>query len=303
MRFISFFIALLLVALPVSAQQKYSTWSNPDSSGSGNSEQTRQLVDKLNALIDEAEKSRAADPVFLKDLRDLARSYDNPWRTSVLNDDFTDGDFTANPVWTVSEGRYWVEKDWGLRSAVTVQPESAPQQQTGKSDGKDVALALLGAVLKQATKNKGGSTTSAPAEPQLAAIHSAAALSNAFSIEFEISSWQSQGRIDIGPYQGTNINSGYRLSYTPGGALALLRSSARGTSIVQQSANAVTLEDQKPHVISWTRDQGGKMTVAVDGKTVLSASDRGFNDPFQGIAIANRGGDYIFKRITVRGIK
>ena len=303
MRFIYILACLLVITLPASAQTKYSTWSNPDATDGTSDETTRELIDKLNTLIDEAEKARAADPVFLKDLRDLTRSYDNPWQTSVLSDDFADGDFTVNPVWTVSEGRYWIEKDWGLRSAVTIQPESAPAQQQKKSGGKDVALAILGAVLKQATKGSGGQTESAPAEPQLAAIHSAAAISNAFSIEFELSSWQPQGQLEIGPYQGTNTNSGYRLSYTPGGALSLLRTSSRGTTVVQRAQNAIPLEDQKSHVIAWTRDKSGQMNVSVDGKIVISAADRGFSDPFQGITIANRGGDYIIKRITVSGAR
>ncbi len=303
MRFIVSIFALMLISLPVSAEQKYSSWSNPQATGGATGETTQELLDKLNALINEAEKARAADPVFLRDLRDLARSYDNPWGTSALSDDFADGDFTANPVWSVSAGRYWIEKGWGLRSAITAQPQSAPEQQTKKSGGKDLALALFGAVLQSATKNKSTTTTTASAEAQIAAIHATVAITNAFSMEFELYSGQSKGRIDIGPYQGTDTNSGYRLSYTPGGALALLRTSSRGTSVVQSSANTISLEDQKTRIFLWTRDQNGQMNVSIDGQTVLSASDRGFSDPFQGVTIANRGGDYIIKRIQVNGVR
>jgi len=298
MRFIIAFAALMFFSLPLSAQQKYSAWSNPDGSGGT----TRELVDKLNTLIDEAEKSRAADPVFLRDLRALTQSYGAPAsapakKISALIDNFTDGDFTTNPVWSVSEGRFWIEKDWGLRSAITV--GAAPEQQSKKPGGKDLALALFGAVLKQATKNKNEPAQDAQAAQQVAAIHSAAVISNAFSIEFELSSWQPQGRLDIGPYQGTDTNSGYRLSYTPGGSLAIWRVSSRGTSIVKQSTSSVPLEDQKSHTIIWSRNSNAKMSVSIDGKTVLSTTDRSFSDPFTGIAITNRGGDYIIKRIAI----
>ncbi len=301
MRLILMFLALALVALPVSAEQKYSTWSNPDAPQGTIDKRTDELVDKLNALIDDAEKARAADPVFLRDLRELARSYSGPRYTSVLVDDFADGDFAANPVWTVSEGRYWIEKDWGLRSAVT-QTASAPQQEEKKADGKDLAIAILGAVLKQATKDNGSNTQSAPTEPQLAAIHSKAVITNAFSIEFEFSSWQPEGRFDVGPYQGTNTNSGYRLTYAPGGTLSLIRTSSRGTSVIQQAANAIPLEDQKSHTVLWTRDASGQMSVSIDGKAVLTAADRGFSDPFDGVTIVNMGGDYIIKRIAVSSL-
>jgi hypothetical protein len=302
MRFIFLLFALILITLPVSAQQKYSTWSNPDNTGTPTADSTKEIVDKLNALIDEAEKSRAADPIFLRDLRDLARSYSAPQQTSLLVDDFRDGDFATNPVWKVSEGKYWIEKDWGLRSAVTLQAESAPQPEK-KADSKDLAFAILGAVLKQATKNSGGSTTTTPAEPQLAAIHSTVAISNAFSVAFEFSSWQPKGRLDIGPYQGTDTSSGYRLSYTPGGTITLLRTSSRGTNVVKQVTGATPLEDQKTHTVLWTRDTSGQMNVAIDGKTVLNVADRGFSDPFQGVTIANRGGDYIIKKIAISGTR
>ena len=297
MRLIPFIVALLLIALPVSAQQPYSSWSNPETSG----KTLRELVDELNSLVDKAEKARAGDPVFLRDLRNLVRSYDTPMQSTVLLDDFVDGDFNINPVWTVSAGRYWVEKDWGLRSAVTAQAQNTSQPQTTKSGGKDVALAIFGAILKKAAKNS-GATTSTPAPPQAATIHSAVAISNAFSMEFELSSWQPQGRLDIGPYQGTNTNSGYRLSYTPGGAMALHRVTSKGSSIIQQSTSNIPLEDKKAHTVIWTRDKNARMSVTVDAKTVLNFTDRGFSDPFQGVTISNSGGDYIIKRIVISNL-
>jgi hypothetical protein len=126
MRTVIVSLLILLTAGPAGAQQTYSTWSNPDGSAAASQSRMQELVDELNSLIDKAEQARAANPKFLRDLRDLARGYHRPWRKKVLDDSFIDGDFTANPTWTVASGKYWVEKGWGLRSAVEPQAQQAP---------------------------------------------------------------------------------------------------------------------------------------------------------------------------------
>jgi len=293
MRLTTLIILLALLAAPAAAQNKYRSWSNPDSGATG----TRGFADKLNKLIDEAEKSRAADPGFLRDLRDLARSAGGPRRRQVLSDDFGDGDFDRNPAWTVSEGRYWVEAGWGLRSSVTAAAEEPPR----KMKKRDKALAILGAVLNQAAGGNGGTgdATGAGQAAARAAIHARVAVANAFGIEFGLSSWQPQGRFDIGPYQGAGRAGGYRLSYRPGGELTLLRVSGRGESVIARANRPVALEDKKSHSVAWNRDGAGRMTVSIDGKQVLSATDLGLRDAFQGVSISNRGGDYIIKSIAV----
>ena len=75
------------------------------------------LIDAPGTLVDEAERAHAADPRLLRDPRDprdLARRFERSWRVSVLSDDFT-----ANPAWNVTQGRYWVEPGYGLRSATS----------------------------------------------------------------------------------------------------------------------------------------------------------------------------------------
>ena len=61
------------------------------------------------------------------------------------------------------------------------------------------------------------------------------------------------------------------------------------------------LEDKKAHRIEWTRRPDGAMAVALDGKPLFTAVDRGFTDPFDGFLMINRGGDYILKRLAVFG--
>ncbi len=314
------FVFLALIALsgatPAQAQQRYRQWGNPDGAAAAGKSRTQDFVDRLKRMIIDAEKSRAADPRFLRDLRDLARGFDRPWRRRLFSDDFLDGDFTANPAWTVTAGRYWVEKGWGLRSAIEPGQAAAPSGDTGgkRLRGKDAAIAILGAVLNQATGNRGGEPAPArSAAPAVAAIQAPARITNAFAIEFELSSWRDNGngrdrrdrrqtgKLEIGPYQGNAGGAGYRLAYRPGGNFELLRVSPRGTGIIDAAA-AAALEDKKPHAIEWTRRADGVMTVTLDGKQILSATDRGIRQGFDGIAITNRGGDYIVKRITVYGV-
>ncbi|MEK9725696.1 MAG: hypothetical protein VW405_19745 [Rhodospirillaceae bacterium] len=108
-------LALLVALVPsaASAQSGYTQWKDPNAPAGGS---TQDFVDKLNALVDKAERARAADPNFLRDLRDLAGQFDRPWGATVFNDDFLDGNHTADPAWTVVSGNYWVERGWGLRS-------------------------------------------------------------------------------------------------------------------------------------------------------------------------------------------
>ncbi len=253
MRFLFFLLAGLLIPMAAPAQQ-YQQWSDPDSRAAAAAakdaanERLQGFVDRLNALIGGAEKSRAADPQFLRDLRGLAQGFDRPWRTRLLSDDFVDGDFTRDPRWTVTAGRYWVESGWGLRSAVKAE-RAAPQQK--RLSGRDAAAAIFGQILQQAldpNARAGGGTTATATSPgtvlNATAIQTGFRMTNAFAIEVDFSSWAAEGRLEIGPYQsapgqgapgGAERATGYTLAYTPGGGLELLRVSRRGTSIIDSA--------------------------------------------------------------------
>ena len=299
MRLLIGLFVFALVAAPASAGEHYSPWPGAETAVSADRGRVQGFVDRLNTLIDEGETARAADPRFLRDLRDLARGYDRPWRKLVLSDDFGDGNFTADPAWTVTAGRYWVEGGWGLRSKVD--PAAAQPQQQGKVSGRDAALAILGTILGQAAGQGEGGGPAATGPAAAAAIHTGVRITNAFSIEIELSSWLGQGRLEFGPYQGADRATGYRLAYTPGGALELLRVSPWSSSVIERAAGPLTLEDKKAHRIEWTRRPDGAMAVVLDGEPLFTAVDRGVTDPFDGFLMVNRGGDYIVKRLAVYG--
>jgi hypothetical protein len=291
-----------------SAQQSgYSKWSDPSAPSADS--RLQGFVDKLNSLIDEAEKVRAADPNFLRDLRDLARGFNRPWRTNVFNDTFSDGDFNHNPAWTVTAGKYWVERSWGLRSAVkpgasaTTNTEGTSQSATQEQQ----AAQIFGAILNQALGGKlgGNSQTSQTGQaPPAAIIHTPVAITNAFALELDLSSWAAEGQMQVAVYQGQfkdKDSAGYRLAYRPGGGFELLRLSSRGASVIERATTRHPIEDKKSHRLIWERHADGRMRISLDGGNILEATDRGFRDQFSGIALINNGGDYIIKSVSING--
>jgi hypothetical protein len=294
-----------------SAQQSgYSKWSDPTAPNADS--RLQGFVDKLNALVDEAERVRAADPNFLRDLRDLAHGFNRPWRTNVFSDAFLDGDYNHNPVWTVTAGKYWVERSWGLRSAVK-SDTSATANTSGNSQPatqEQQAAQIFGAILNQALGGKlggnsqGGQNPSTNQAPAAAIIHAPVSITNAFALEIDISSWEAKGQMQIAVYQGQfkgKDSTGYRLAYRPGGGFELLRVSGRGASIVERSTTEHPIEDKKSHRLIWERHTDGRMSISLDGGKILEATDRGFRDRFNGIALINNGGDYIIKSVSING--
>lgn len=285
------------VAQTTTDAPRYGAWE-------GNADPNLQkMVDELGKLIDEAAKAKAANPVFLQDLRDLATKYRSaatPAATPapvtlsrLLTDNFSDGDFTANPAWKVSAGEYRIESGGnytGLRSSVAAQPTTA-------SSG-NLAAAILGAILQPQSPGSSGGA-------KYASIYTPLKLSNAFAVEVELASKFTGGRIDFGPYQGASGNYAYRVAYFPGAAdgLQLIKVTPQGSTVIGSYKKQLYLEDRQRHKIRWTRDATGAMTVAVDGATLITATDTGLKDPFTGFLIINSGGDYAIRSVAIDGAK
>ena len=43
------------------------------------------------------------------------------------------------------------------------------------------------------------------------------------------------------------------------------------------------------------------MRVTLDGSEIMATSDRAFSDPFDGVRISDKGGDFIIKQVKVSG--
>jgi len=314
MSFVSCRRALLttvLITMPFAAgaqDSRYQSWSPPGSTSTqAGATGADNLLKDLKVLVDDAEKARAADRMFLRDLRDLMARYQRPWTQRVVFDDFVDGDVSRNPTWTTISGEFWVEQGYGLRSK-GVAGTAGSQPAEKKISKEELAISILGAVLQGANKNK---TNSAPAAtPAVAAkpavLSTRARISNSFALSTSFSSWKGEGNFAFAVTQGTG-GAGYRLVYNPkqaarGASLELVRVTSRGEGTID-STSITTLEDKKTHSLEWTRGKDGQMTVSLDGKKALSARDASFRDPFDAVAILNHQADVIVKSVEVLGVK
>ena len=292
---------LILTAVCVApgpvAAQTYGTWQNPDADDEQDgatlnavTDRLQSFVERLRAIVDQAEKDKAADPLLLRDLRALADGFDRPWTRLSLDDSFADGNFTESPAWTVGRGSYFIEKGWGLRNKLE------RTQSASASDGRDVAKQIFGQILNQAL---GGSETQQESTYQPTSIYVDTPISNAFAAEIEVSSWVAEGQLSFGPFQGTDRATGYRIDYTVGGAIELSADSARGSRTIHRADGPFNLEDKKIHVIALERATDGLTRITLDGDAIIEVTDQSFRDGFNGWGFATAGGDFIIKRITV----
>jgi len=70
--------------------------------------------------------------------------------------------------------------------------------------------------------------------------------------------------------------------------------------VIGSHNGAIDLEDGRLHVIDWDRSVAGAMTVSLDGKVLIKATDARLRDPFDGFAMINQGGDYAVRTVSVR---
>ena len=314
--------ALLLsvaLALPAAAagadeEERYSEWRGDAAEGAEEGA-AQALARALEALIDEAERARAADPRFLQDLRDAIAAHAP--RTTLIRDDFSDGDFAHAPRWTVAHGDFAVDPRLGLRTVVPVAGAGADAAgeseggltgigksalDAGKSvldAGKDVVGGLLGKGEEDAAREEDAETPT----PEPAEIYLSETVGAAFALEIALTAHAAAegARFEIDLFQGETRGAGYRLTYLPGGdpALALARFGRRGVTALGEHDGAAALEDGHGHVLGLTRDAEGAMAVSVDGAVLIRAESRTPAGPFDGIALVNGGGDYAIREIAV----
>lgn len=241
---------------------------------------SRALLDDVTAALQDAGTPTRA-------------SGDSAWRKLVLHDRFRDGDYTRDPAWTVTAGQFAAAAGRGLRTTYVARKPPA------ESRPEDLPMAILGAILEQATGtgSKGGT-----ASPDFAEIHIDSAITNAFLIRLALTlNETATAPLAFGPYQADDRVSGYRLVYTPDidRGLHLVRLTASGSSVIESVDPGFALNRQ--YAVRWSRSTSGEMIVSVDDKEVLRATDRSLTGAFTGFTLINRGGDYTLREISIYG--
>ena len=324
---------LLAVALAAPAVaddgSRYSEW-RPDGAETEGAAALEALARELEALIDEAENARAADPRFLQDLRDKIAVHvaDAAPREALIRDDFSDGDYTDDPRWEVVSGDFSVDRRLGLRTTI---PLSGADTETLRlsldtildtkeellddagelfDKGKDAVGDLLSGEKKLSDLLGGGGgdeakEDSGPAGPEPAEIVLETEIPNAFALELEIMSGMAHkdAQFEIDLFQGRAGAAGYRLSYLPGDdpGLLLSRFGRRSTEVIGEHEDALTLEDGQSHTVALVRESDGTMTATVDGSELIRVKSSALEDPFGGVSLVNGGGDYAIRSIAIYG--
>ncbi len=262
----------------------------------------QELIDDMTVLLDQAEKDRSANTRFLKQARDLLRSYEWPWQTSLLEETFRDGDYTRSPAWVVDSGKFQVVRGQGLRSQTSTQ-STAPTTVT-QGQPRDAVSQILD-ILRQGTAGN-QTQQAAPAATRTvpAAIHTVVSITNSFLIEIDVSSLvnSADSGFSIGPYQGERRDTGYQLVYRGGTrpALELHRFTAGRNAIVEVRED-ITLLDDTIHTLIWLRRNDGEMSVLLDGSEMFTTSDRGLRDTFSGFMLVDETGEFSFSRVSIHG--
>jgi hypothetical protein len=288
-------LAIVLTLAPVPGQ----TQTDP---GQGGGARTQELVDHLKEVIREAEQDRRSNLSITRQVRDLVRRYDWPWRVSLLFDDFRDGDFTYDPRWIVNHGEFRVARGAGLRSYFDPTPSGRYRTSDRRSDSP--ALELLGELLL-------GGRERAVAETQSrwkseAEIFTRVGITKAFALKLQLnikSYVDRNNRLEFGPFQGEERSSGYRLAYESGSSpsLSLLRVGPNRSAVIEMVDQGIVLEDGTAHTMEWRRSVDGEMVVLLDNREVIRAVDRAYDDPFDGFAVINKGGEFEIKQISILG--
>ena len=270
--------------------------------GQGGGARTQELVDHLKEVIREAEQDRRSSPSVTRQLRDLVRRYDWPWRVSLLFDDFHDGDFTYDPRWIVNHGEFRVARGAGLRSYFD--PTQSGRYRTSDRRSDSPALELLGELLLGGREQAVAETQSSSKSE--AEIFTRVGITKAFALKLQLNMKNyvdRNTRLEFGPFQGEERSSGYRLAYESGRSpsLSLLRVGPNRSAVIEMVDQGIVLDDGAPHTMEWRRSVDGEMVVLLDNREVIRALDRAYDDPFDGFSVINKGGEFELKQVSIFG--
>lgn len=307
-------------------EPQYGEWRNDEA------ERAQELVQNLERLLRAAERQRAADPDFLRDLRRLVDRYegrgdfrrdgrdgrgnDRPGTRPVPRPDVSVVQPPQPPAPppapalrsyledTFADGDFTRGVIWTPRQGQwrvdpqnglrSVRPAAPPVTRRQVSPQELLQALLVG------PQSIGLGAQEAP--PNAALIEYAQPIGNAFTLKARVTDHSAgEGAAHLIMHQGGVNWNGYRLELRggPEGRAVLTR---RGASGYTDLANAPLrrFAPNVQHDVEWTRAPNGAMTVAVDGETLFSVTDMGFRDNWAGFAFFNAGGDFSLRAVSVQ---
>ena len=248
----------------VDAIRQFQTHRNLDASG--------ELTPRTMELLDLAS---ASAPPAGPDPRQYRR---------LVRDDFADGNYTHDPVWTIHAGTFAV-RNGGLNSMME------PPDESYEGAGQRILGEILG---KQFGFGSGGG------ESPVAAAYLPMPIASIFRITMLVSgSAEPFSHVEFGPFRGNNLNSGHRLVYRPDQPQQLQLVSVdqgAGTEIARATLSA---SGGAPQRLLWQRDPDGRMIVTHNGNTLIDVVDRGPVADFDGFSMINSGGEWTLRELIV----
>jgi peptidoglycan hydrolase-like protein with peptidoglycan-binding domain len=247
---------------------------------SGN-DAARWVIDELYLLLDDYYLAQAPVATW-------------GWPTQILATDFRTAGNIHNAGVLLDAGNFYIDRYVGLVS----QPANLDDDD-GDLNGEELALAILGALLSEATNsNSGGNNNTGP--DVLAQGHITAFTTNAFSMDFVVSAKNATQPLVIGLFESNLYTPGYRIAFEPGRsgeAAIILCTGNNNLVLVETSWPNINLADGKPHYIQWTRDWNGYMELYIDGALVIAVTDTYMNNRFEGVIIQSNGGDWAIESL------
>jgi len=274
-----------MAASPAMSQSNYNRWSDPDADtkpvaakkSTNSKAELKALKDEIGALVDKAEKAKAADPKFLKDLRAALGTNKPYWNNRLIEEQFVDGEYSNNPRWTALFGRFGYDKKTGL----SMTPSSMAG---GGGNASSVLSAILGG---------GGGGAAGNGNPSdNAGLTLDRSLPNAFALDVILYAGTvanaQDANIRIGLTQGTNRRAGYWITVIPGAApsVSLHVISRSGVKRLAVASLDSAVRDGDQVRVQAQRRPDGRIRVSVNKKPLIDVNDGTYKGAYNSLVVA-----------------